>query len=156
MDEQAMREDRTRSARPSHDLTRWIWVAAAVVFAFVIGFGLQAIRARQIEARLDHTRQALMLHRLEGSLAAANFEARRGSYEIARQHASDFFTGLQGTIDQVPETARNDLTTILSQRDLVITLVSRGDPESDEVLAATYVNYRTVRQRAETALPRAR
>lgn len=156
MEEQTRGDAPVQEPRQARDWRSWVWVAAAVVFAFVIGFGWQSIRAGQIEGRLDQTRQALLLNRLEGSLAAANFEATRGSYEIARQHASEFFTGLQQAVDEAPEVARNDLTAILGHRDHVITMLSRGDPESDDVLAATYVDYRAVRQRAESELARAR
>ncbi len=138
------------------DWRRWAWIAIAVVVAFIIGFAWQGIRAARLDSRLDETSQALSLHRLEATLAVAVFEAQRGSYEMSRLQASDFFSGVQSVTPRVPPAVRQDLTSILGERDQTITLLSRGDPEAADQLAGLYVRYRDARGRAEQALPRAR
>lgn len=138
------------------DWRRWAWIAIAVVAAFIIGFAWQGIRAARLDNRLEQTSQALTLHRLEAALAVAVFEAQRGSYEMSRLHASDFFSGVQSVAPNVPSAVRQDLMSILGERDQTITLLSRGDPEAADQLAGIYVRYRDARGRAEQALPRVR
>jgi hypothetical protein len=130
-------------------------MAIAVVAAFLIGFAWQSIRANQLDSRLGDTRQALTLHRLEGSLAAATLESQRDSYEIARQHASDFFSGLQGAVAEAPAGVRAELEAIAGQRDQIITMLSRGDPAAADILSGMYSRYREIRIRAEQQLQRA-
>jgi hypothetical protein len=81
-------------------------VAAAVLLAFA-GIALwQSARAIAAERRLVAVRTELTLQRNESTLALAAIEAGRGSYELARQLASDFFTGLQAEVDQAPDAAK--------------------------------------------------
>jgi hypothetical protein len=136
------------------DWRQWAWMAIAVVAAFIIGFAWQGIRANQLDGRLGDTRQALTLHQLEGSLAAATLESQRDSYEIARQHASDFFTGLQGATEDAPSGVRAELEAMAGQRDQIITMLSRGDPAAADILSGMYSRYREIRIRAEQQLRR--
>ena len=110
--------------------------------AFLIGFGWQYSRAHQLENQLETTTADLTFKRLEAKLAAATIEADRGNYEIARQLASEFFTGLQGQLPQVPEDKQQELSVIASHRDAVITAASRSDPQSGSLLAQLYNTYR--------------
>lgn len=122
--------------------TQWLLVAAGFVLAFLIGFGWQFARADAFQAQLDQTRRELTFQRLESTLAAATIAAQSGSYEPARQLASDFFTRLQGSMQQAPPAGRAQLQQILSQRDQVITDLSRADPQSAAVLVALFSRYR--------------
>jgi hypothetical protein len=113
-----------------------------IVAAFLIGFGWQYSRARSFENRLDDVTQDYTFKRLEATLAAATIEAQRGNYELARRHASDFFTGLQDALPGAPENARTTLQRISTQRDAIITAASRSDPQTASVLEQLYGSYR--------------
>jgi len=124
---------RTRSA---------LFIAGGVVVAFLVGFGWQFARAHSLQGQLDQTERELTFQRLEATLGAATIEAQRGGFEPARQLASDFFTRLQAAADQAPAAGQPQLQQILSQRDAVITALSRGDTQSGAVLAGLFVRYR--------------
>lgn len=128
-------------------------VAGAVVLAFLIGFGWQYLRASSLSDELEETRRALVLERLETSLAAAAIEAQRGSYEAARQFVSEFYTGLQENIGAAPEAARPELERLLAQRDALVTALSRGDPATADLLPRLLVRYRTALEGLDAALP---
>lgn len=121
----------------------WLIIAAAILVAFLTGYVWQRMRANNIEDRLDETRQALVLARIEATLGAAAIEAMSGSFEISRQHASTFFTELQASLDTVPPDARQDMSQILARRDAVITALSRNDVQSGPQLAQMFRNYRS-------------
>jgi hypothetical protein len=114
----------------------------ATLAAFLIGFVWQNSRARSFEGELETTRTELTFERLEGTLAAATIEADRGNYEIARQLASDFFTGLQREIGRAGEQRHLELQAISNQRDAIITAASRSDPQTGSLLAQLYSTYR--------------
>ena len=125
----------------------------AAVAAFLIGFGWQYSKARGLQQQLDQTSVDLTFKRLEATLAAATIEADRGNYEIARQLASDFFTGLQSEMDRAPEERRAELQRILSLRDGVITAASRSDPQTGSLLAQLYFTYRVASGDTPVASP---
>jgi hypothetical protein len=114
----------------------------ATVLAFLIGFGWQFSRARALQENLDTANVELTFKRLEAKLAAGTIEADRGNYEIARQLASEFFTGLQTDLERAPEQRQPELRRILAQRDVVITAASRSDPQSGSLMAQLYNTYR--------------
>lgn len=120
-------------------------VAAAAVTAVVVflaGFLPMWSRARSLEAELERTRHDLRMARLEGQLGAALSESLRSNYERSRQLMADFFTTLQGTVGEVREPAqRRALEGILAQRDEIITLLSRAQPESTQRLMILYTTY---------------
>jgi hypothetical protein len=121
--------------------TTLIALAAAVV-AFGAGSLWQYSRARPGVERLQVAERDLELQRLEATLGAATIEAYRGSYEIARQLASDFFTRLQ-TQHQTAEPAQQQaLQELLGPRDLIITALSRADPQAASMLAQLFTRYR--------------
>lgn len=134
-------------------------VIAAIV-AFAIGAGWQYSSARnyrtQLETsrvQLDSTRYELTYEKLEATLGAATIEAHRGNHESARRLASDFFSGLQAEMESAPGAARAELDRILSQRDAMITALSRGSPESPGLLSDLYVRYRTAMGRPTGPIP---
>jgi hypothetical protein len=120
-------------------------VVLAAVIAGVVGFALgagwQFTSARGYANRLTTTQADLTFQRLEATLGAATVEAQRGSYELARQLASSFFTGLQQDLDRAP-TDEQPFRDILESRDAVITALSRSDPQSGSMLAQLFVRYR--------------
>jgi hypothetical protein len=126
-----------------NDQNRTILIAIA---AAVLGFGLGAVwqySAGRGPARdLEQTTQDLAFQQLEATLGAATIEAQRGSHEIARQLASDFFSGLQTHIGSAPAGQRQEFEQLLQQRDAMITSLSRGDPQAGNMLAQMFIRYR--------------
>lgn len=119
-----------------------LYAAAGIIVAFLIGYLWQNTRARGFEQQLAQSNTELIFKKLETKLAAATIEADRGNYEIARQLASEFFTGLQADMSRAPEDHKQELTAIMGQRDAVITAASRSDPQTSSHLAQLYNTYR--------------
>lgn len=124
--------------------------AVAAIAGFALGAGWQYSSARAYRGELettrvelDSTRHDLTFQRLEATLGAATIEAQRGNHESARRLASDFFTGLQAAVDSAADSARPTLSSILAQRDVIITELSRASLESGGVLAELFADYRT-------------
>lgn len=114
----------------------------ALVAAFLLGFLPQSSRARSLSHELDATRHDLRFARMEGVLGAALAESLRSNYERSRQLMTGFFTDLQRHVGEVADPARrNELNAILEQRDEVITLLSRAEPESTQRLMLLYTRY---------------
>lgn len=122
----------------------WLIVFAAVIIAFLVGYGWQRIRAGQLADELDRTTTVLELQRIESTLGAAAIEAQSGSFEIARQHASDFFTRLQAIVHVMPDAVQGEMRELLARRDALITALSRNDVQSGPQLAQMFRRYRTV------------
>lgn len=134
--------------------TRQILVAlGAVVLAFLVGFLWQYVRADRAESRLESVSQQLEFQRLESTLAAATIEAQRGSFEVARQHSSEFFTSLQRAIPDAPAGERGELEAILARRDILITYLSREDPQGVDLLERSYFGYRSAMGGAAVGVP---
>ena len=119
-----------------------LMLVAVAVGAFLIGAGWQYFGARRLASELTVAERAAALNALEGTLGAATIEAQQGSYEIARQQASEFFTRLQSDIDYATEAERGALLEILGQRDAMITVLSRADPQSGPMLERLFTRYR--------------
>lgn len=116
--------------------------AVAAILGFAIGAAWQYAASRGSVQQLEQTQRDLAFQELEATLGAATIEAQRGSYEIARQLASDFFTGLQGSVVDAPADRGPEFREILARRDAMITALSRGDPQSGSMLAQIFVRYR--------------
>lgn len=117
-------------------------VVAAVAASFGVGAGWQFTQARQARQALDTARQEMAviqreqaMDQLEASLALATVAAQFGNFERGRQLASDFFDLLQENTGTAPEATRSGLNEILARRDGIITVLSRGQPESGFELA---------------------
>jgi hypothetical protein len=115
---------------------------AALIIGFAIGAIWQYTSARSYADRLEQTEHDLTFKRLEAMLGAATIEAQRGSYEIARQLASDFFTGLQEDLSTATAARQQEFREILRQRDSMITALSRSDPQTGAQLAQLFMRYR--------------
>lgn len=118
-----------------------IAVGAAVV-AFTAGALWQNASARGYAERLDVTQRDLTYQRLEATLGAATIEAQRGSYELARQLASEFFTELQAELATASAEPPPAFQEILASRDAMITALSRADAQSGSMLARLFLRYR--------------
>lgn len=136
-------------------------VTAAVVVAFGVGFGWQFAKARQARLELDTAREEMAviqrertLEQLEASIAMATVAAQFGNFERGRQLASDFFDLLQEEASNAPETARSGLDDILARRDGIITVLSRGQPESGFELATVLTLLQRALGKEPTLSPR--
>ena len=116
--------------------------AAVLVLVFAAIAIWQGAAGAGAERRLADTRTELALQRHESTLALAAIEAGRGSYELARQLASDFFTGLQTDLGSSPPETRAALQQLLQQRDAMITALSRSDPQAAHQLVRLLIRYR--------------
>ena len=116
--------------------------AAALVVVFALAFLPQWTRARRLSGELAAAREELRFARLEGVLGAALAESLRSNYERSRQLMAGFFSQLQAGVGEVEDdTRRRELEAILAQRDEVITLLSRAQPESTQRLMLIYTRY---------------
>lgn len=114
----------------------------ALAVAFSAGFFPQRTRARTLAAELEATRRDLHFARMEGVLGAALAESLRSNYERSRQLMAGFFTELQASAGDVDDPVRRrELDAILAQRDEIITLLSRAEPESTQRLMLLYTRY---------------
>jgi hypothetical protein len=128
-------------------------IAIAVVLAFLAGMAIQYGRGERLASQMHETERALAIARLEATLGAAALEAQRQNYEPSRQLASEFFTDLQRNVGQMPSEMRIELQRILSLRDATITMLSRRDPESGNVLAGAFARYRAAVGRGAPQAP---
>lgn len=114
----------------------------AALIGFMIGAVWQYTSARGYADRLDVAETGLAFQQIEATLGAATIEAQRGSYELARQLASDFFSSLQQHVDRAPADVQPAFTEMLQRRDAMITALSRSDPQSGSMLAQLFMRYR--------------
>jgi hypothetical protein len=123
-------------------------VVTGVVIAFLLGFVPQFVAKRGADRDRAAARQELAaargelgLHRLQGRLGAAMAESLRGNYERSRQLMAGYFTGLQDALPAVRDPRRRQaFTAILGQRDEIITLLSRAQPEGSQRLMLLYTS----------------
>jgi hypothetical protein len=118
-----------------------IAVAAALV-GFAFGALWQYTSVRSHARQLERLERELELQTLEATLGAATIESQRGSYEISRQLASDFFGGLQRELPRASRDRRRALDEISQQRDAMITALSRSDPQAGAMLAQLFTRFR--------------
>ncbi len=116
---------------------RWtIYGGIVIVLIFILAMGWQYTRANRLQSELA-------VARAEATLGASALEAQRGSYEVSRRLASDFFTQLQVTVGDAPSDIQPQLRAMLEQRDGIITMLSRNDDQAADVLARMFTQYRT-------------
>lgn len=123
---------------------RWLAVLITVVLAFGLGFVPMWLKAGRHGSERDAARHEVKRLQLEGLVAAAAVDARRGEYEPARQAASQFFTALGAELDLAQNSSlsvaqQGALKPLLTQRDGLITLLARSDPASAERLTEVYL-----------------
>ncbi len=139
-------QDTVQSVEPARRRDRAkvvLYLVAGLLVVFLIGAGWQFLRAERLQDELRTTQRELVFTRLEARLGAATLEARRGSFEIARQLASAFYAGLQEEIEATPDAARLHFTAVLDRRDDVITGLSRAQENTGVLLSDLYLRYRS-------------
>ncbi len=120
---------------------------AVLLVVFALGFVPMWLTARERSANLADAQRQIRSAEIQNTLASSVIDARRGEYEPARQSASDFFTNLQGETERetdsvLTDAQRESVKPLFTQRDEIITLLSRSDPASAERLSDIYVLYR--------------
>ncbi len=128
--------------------------AAVLAGVFLLGLVPMWLSARGRAAERDEARRELRLCRIQGGLAAAALDARRGDYEPARQGASSFFTALREQVDgdasDLTQAQRESARPLLDRRDDLITLLARSDPASADRLSDLHASYRKAVGDAQT------
>lgn len=149
MAEEDLRAVEDRAPQQNGFLRRWLIRLAALLAAFLLGFVPMWLSNRTVTADLNQTKRELRRNQIQNTLSAAAISARRGDYEPSRQAASTFFSEVQAELDNpnsdiLTAQEKTQLPVLLSSRDDVITLLSRGDPAAAEKLSDTYIAYRAV------------
>jgi hypothetical protein len=130
-----------------------LWIVVAAIVGLMVGavamFAWQRPRATRLQHTASYASRALPAARLEATLASAVIQAQDGHYELARQGASSFFTGLQRHLAPViTGEGANATRQMLARRDPTITALARNDPASSSVLAETLTQFREITRRA--------
>jgi hypothetical protein len=136
-----------KAVEPNRTSRRLLLFLILLLLVFLAGFVPMWIKQRDEAALRIKAEHSLAILRLENDLGSAAIDARRASYEAARQEASAFFTAARYEIDQrnnssLSEPQRHALTPLLAGRDDVITLLARSDPASADSLSNLYVALR--------------
>ena len=117
-------------------------IAGLLVVAFLIGFVPQWLRGRSLQSELTVATHEVAMLDMGGRLAAALAESQRGNYERARQLMADFFKDLEAGMSGLEDPAqRQALNAIMSERDEIITQLSRAEPEATSRLNLMYTRY---------------
>jgi hypothetical protein len=128
-------------------MRRFVIYGGVLLVVFLLGFVPMWLQARASAGRLADAERRLTLAGMQGNLASAAIDARRGDYEPARQALSQFFTSLRAEIDKgdtsdFTQAQRAGVQPLFAGRDEIITLLARSDPASADRLSDLYVAYR--------------
>jgi hypothetical protein len=128
-------------------MRRFVIYGGVLLFGFLLGFVPMWLQSSATAGRLAEAERRLTLAGMQGNLASAAIDARRGDYEPARQSASQFFTSLRAEIDggDTSDFTRAQMAGVqplLADRDEIITLLSRSDPASADRMSELYLAYR--------------
>ena len=149
MSEEAREEVRPAPVRSTPMIQRVGIYAAVLLAGLLIGFVPTWVKARQCAGSLAEAEQQAGLARMQGQLASAAIDARRGDYEPARQATSQFFTSLRAEADRGDASAltpaqRAGVQPLFAERDEIITLLARSDPAAADRLSDLYASYRKI------------
>jgi hypothetical protein len=135
---------RQPSAKRAPGMSRTpLWIAGAAVLGFLVGFLWQYTGASRARGDAEAATQALHAARLEATLSGAVIDAQGGRYEVARQRASDFYSGLQRELLPLLQgEAADEARRTLDGRDSVITALARNDPAMTGVLVEELARFR--------------
>ena len=137
------------SSRISALAIPWKRVALYATIAlgfFLLGFLPMWFKSSQAIEQRDAAQRGVRLAQLQNTLAAAVIDVQRGQYEPARQLTSDFYTNLRRQVDGdsgslFTPVQREGLSSLLAERDEVITLLARSDPTATDRLFNVYSTY---------------
>lgn len=128
----------------------WRRVALYVTLSlgfFLLGFLPMWRKATSAIEQRDAAQREVRLSQMQNSLAVAIVDVQRGDYEPARQTTSEFYKNLRNQIDAGSASIftaiqRERLRPLLDERDQVITLLARSDPDSADRLFSLYSTYK--------------
>ncbi len=125
-----------------------IW-AGVVLIAFLLGFVPMWWTKRTVANELEQVKLELRRQQIQNSLSAAAVYAKRGEYEPARQNASTFFSDIQSEVNDagskvLTTESRSQVSSLLSGRDEIITLLSRADPAAADRVSDMYAAYHAI------------
>ena len=137
------------STRISSLAIPWKRVALYVTIAlgfFLLGFLPMWFKSSRAIEQRNAAQRGVRLAQLQNTLAAAVIDVQRGHYEPARQLTSDFYTNLRRQVDGdsgslFTPVQREGLSSLLAERDELITLLARSDPEATDRLFNVYSTY---------------
>ena len=137
----------TPVVRSTSVMRRIVIYGGVLLVVFLLGLVPMWLQYRAAAGRLAEAERRLTLGGMQGILASAAIDARRGDYEPARQAVSQFFTSLRAEIDEgdtsdFTQAQRAGLQPLFAGRDEIITLLARSDPASADRLSDLYVAYR--------------
>lgn len=135
------------SPKSTSVVRRFVIYGGVLLVVFLLGLVPMWLQARASAAKLADAERRLTLVGIQGGLASAALDARRGDYEPARQAVSQFFTSLRAEVDEgatsdFTQAQREGLQPLFAGRDEIITLLARSDPASADRLSDLYVAYR--------------
>ena len=145
MSEEKVR-DNVEAAPKASALKTWLIRIGLLLLAFLLGFVPMWISNRQLSSDLTNINKELRRSRIRNTLSTAAIYARRGEYETARKASSNFFTDVSAEMDSgnagiLTEQESIGLDRVMSERDEIITLLSRNDPASAERLSNAFIEY---------------
>lgn len=137
----------TPEVRSTSVMRRFVIYGGVLLVVFLLGLVPMWLQARASAAELADAERRLTLAGMQGHLASAAIDARRGDYEPARQAVSQFFTTLRAEIDKgdtsdFTQAQRAGVQPLFAGRDEIVTLLARSDPASADRLSDLYVAYR--------------
>ena len=137
----------TPAVKPTSVTRRLVIYGGVLLAVFLLGFVPMWLQARAAAGKLADAERRLTLAGMQGDLASAAIDARRGDYEPARQAVSQFFTSLRAEVDKgdtsyFTQAQRAGMQPLFAGRDETITLLARSDPDSADRLSDLYVAYR--------------
>jgi flagellar biosynthesis/type III secretory pathway M-ring protein FliF/YscJ len=145
--EKETNEKDTKTIWQNPQVRKGVIYAAVLIVVFLLGLIPMWLTASERGARLAETQRELKIAQMHDTIASAVIDARRAEYEAARQSASNFFTNLRAEMERendsvLTEAQRESVRPLFTQRDEIITLLSRGDPVSGDRLSNFYISYR--------------
>lgn len=134
--------------RQNEQTRKAIIYASALVIVFLLGLIPMWMTARERGKALAETQRELKRSQIENTIASAVIDARRAEYEPSRQAVSTFFTIVLAELERGKDSVftdvqRENIKSILANRDTIITLLARNDPASVERLSELYISYRS-------------
>lgn len=129
------------------------WIVFLIALAFVLGWGPQELRKRNLEERLEQTELDLRLANLHRQIGMASHEAQRNNFAAAATQAGAFFDGCQRTLVEYelkdrPRT-RLALSAYPQSADTILGELAVGDPAVKQRLASLYLTMDGVLQRRQ-------
>jgi hypothetical protein len=140
---------KSKPVKTTHRIRGFIRYVARLILAFLLGYVPMWLKSRERSSILSAALRQSSLAKMQNSLGSAAIDARRGDFETARLAASDFFTLLRAETDKGVESAlsqaqKDGAQPLFVQQYQTITLLSRGDVASADLLSDLYMAFRKI------------